>query len=313
MQKEAKDLVIMAAGIGSRFEGNVKQLYGVGPSGECIMDYSIYDATVAGFTRIVFVIRKEIEGLFDTLVGSRARKYCGLHNVEVVCAYQEKTALPGGIACPETRIKPWGTGHALLCCKGILQHKFAVINADDYYGRDAFIQMAAFLDNLDMNSSGLYALAGFRLSNTLSDHGGVTRGICCVDEDCQLTNIRETRNICKFPQGPAVETRERVVFLDGEAPVSMNMWAFTSDILDRLESRFCSFLENGGTAELSAEFLIPTEIGAMLNDGIQVKVIPVRTKWFGMTYRADIEYVQACLSEMVDTEQYPTPLLLTSK
>ena len=311
MRKKAKDLVIMAAGIGSRFEGDIKQLYGVGPSGECIMDYSIYDAIRAGFTRIVFVIRKDIESLFDSLVGARVRKYCDTHNVEVVCVYQEKSALSGDMACPKERIKPWGTGHALLCCKGILQHKFAVINADDYYGRGAFVQMAEFLDELDPQSSGVYALAGFRLSNTLSDHGGVTRGICSVDEHCFLHSIRETKHIYKFPQGPAVETPEYITFLDSEAPVSMNMWAFTSDILDKFDSRFHSFLENGGLTDLSAEFLIPTEIGAMLNDSVQVKVLPVKTKWIGMTYRADIEYVQECLSKMVDEGQYPTPLLNT--
>lgn len=308
MKKDSKDLVIMAAGIGSRFEGDVKQLYGVGPSGECIMDYSIYDAVRAGFTRIVIIIRKDIEDLFDSLVGNRVRKYCEAHGVSVLCVYQEKTNLPQNIVCPTTRSKPWGTGHALLCCKGILHRKFVVINADDYYGKESFFQIAAFLDELDSHSLGVYALAGFRLSNTLSEHGGVTRGICCVDENCFLTSIRETRNICKFPQGPAVETPERITFLNSEVPVSMNMWAFTSDILDKLEISFHSFLEGGGSSDLSAEFLIPTEIGAMLDGNIQVKVIPVKTKWFGMTFREEAIIVREILGQMAQEGVYPSPL-----
>lgn len=215
MRRKEKDLVILAAGIGSRFKGSIKQLRSVGPAGECIMDYSIYDAVHAGFTRIVFIIRRDIEALFEEQIGKRVRHFCRSYGVEVMCVYQEKEKLPDGYICPAIREKPWGTGHALLCCRGALQGKFAVINADDFYGREAFLQMAKYLDSLDDKCSGPYALAGFRLSNTLSSHGGVTRGLCKMDSEDMFTSIQETKNIYKDVQGPYTESEDSMAFIVG--------------------------------------------------------------------------------------------------
>lgn len=304
MQKE-KNLVILAAGLGTRFKGGVKQLQSVGPGGECIMEYSIYDALEAGFNRIVFIIRHDIEELFNQAIGDRVRANCAKRGVEVVCAYQEKEDLPGGFVCPETRVKPWGTGHALLSCRGLLRGGFVVINADDYYGKEAFVKLSRFLDEAE---GGVYALAGFLLENTLSDNGTVTRGLCRADEEGWLLSIRETKYIAKTPDGPAVETADGPVALDGKTPVSMNMWGFTLDILDRLEGRFVEFLKENLNRE-GAEFLLPTEVGGMLtDDGVRVKVLPASDRWFGMTYAADTPAVQASLRKMTDEGIYPTSL-----
>lgn len=309
MQQREKSLVILAAGIGSRFKGGIKQLQNVGPAGECIMDYSIYDAVHAGFNRIVFIIRGEIEPLFEDLIGKRVRPFCQKYGVEIVCVYQEKQDLPSGFVCPSNREKPWGTGQALLACKGSLHGGFVVVNADDFYGREAFEQMAVFLDSLEENICGRYALAGFRLSNTLSEYGGVTRGLCSMDEHGFLTSIRETKKIQKFPQGPGVKTADGICILDANASVSMNMWAFTPDVLDRLERRFKAFLSEGGLEDQRSEFLIPTEIGTMLSEGVRVKVIPTSTEWFGMTFREETTMVQDALTKITEQGCYPSPLL----
>lgn len=307
MQRE-KNLVILAAGIGSRFKGGVKQLQSVGPAGECIMDYSIYDALEAGFNRVVFIIRKDIEDLFEQMIGQRIRRVCAERGVEVVCAYQEKENLPGGYQCPADRAKPWGTGHALLSCKGLLNGGFVVINADDYYGKNAYRNASRFLDSLNEDASALYALIGFHLANTLSDHGGVTRGLCQVDENGYLTHIVETKKILKTPNGPGVETPEGMCYFDGETPVSMNMWAFTPDVLERLESRFVKFLADGGLETANSEFLIPTEIGGMLTEGVTVRVCPTDGQWFGMTFSEETPMVRSAMQQMTDAGKYPTPL-----
>lgn len=308
MKQSEKNLVILAAGIGSRFKGGIKQLQRVGPAGECIMDYSIYDALEAGFNRIVFIIRNDIEHLFEELIGKRVRGICQKRGVEVICVFQDKKNLPDGFACPDDRTKPWGTGHALLSCKGALKSGFVVINADDYYGKDAYRQMSEFLDSLDENTKGTYAMAGFQLANTLSEHGGVTRGICVVDEGGYLTSIREAKTIIKTPEGPCVEEIDGAKYLDGSTPVSMNMWAFTPDVLELLEERFFHFLSDGGLREPNSEFLIPTEIGAMLSDGVKVKVLPTPSKWFGMTFSEETPMVCQALEQMTQAGTYPTPL-----
>ena len=307
MQRE-KNLVILAAGIGSRFKGGIKQLQSVGPAGECIMDYSIYDALEAGFNRIVFIIRKDIEELFEELIGQRIRRICAQRGVEVVCAYQERQNLPGGFQCPAERAKPWGTGHALLSCKGLLHGGFVVINADDYYGKNAYMEASRFLDSLKESSSDNYALIGFHLGNTLSEHGGVTRGLCQIDENANLTYIQETKRILKTPNGPGIETPEGMRYFDADTPVSMNMWAFTPDVLDRLEERFITFLSEGGLEEPKSEFLIPTEIGGMLESGISVQVIPTNDQWFGMTFAEETQMVRDAMQKMTDEGKYPTPL-----
>ena len=176
--KKERTLVVLAAGIGSRFGGGIKQLQPVGPGGEVIMDYAIHDALEAGFNRVIFIIRHDIQALFDEIMGDRIRAICEKRGVEVLCAYQEKNDLPAGFTCPADRAKPWGTGHALLACRRMLSGCFAVINADDYYGKDAYKKAIAFMDTLEEDSRGVYGLVGFRLGNTLSEFGGVTRGLC---------------------------------------------------------------------------------------------------------------------------------------
>ena len=305
--KKERTLVVLAAGIGSRFVGGVKQLQSVGPSGEVIMDYSIHDAMEAGFNRFVFIIRHDIQELFDRIIGDRIRVICAKKGVEVLCAYQEKENLPGGNVCPAERVKPWGTGHALLSCKGMLHGGFAVINADDYYGKDAFVKAYQFLDSLEEGSEGTYGLIGFRLGNTLSDHGGVTRGLCRT-EDGWLTHILETKNILKTPIGARAEVFGAVRDLDVDIPVSMNMWGFTPDVLDKLEERFLEFLEEGLTAPKS-EFLIPSEMGLLLSRGaVRIRVLPTTSQWFGMTFAEDMPGVRSAFKVMTESGIYTDPL-----
>ena len=305
--KQERTLVVLAAGIGSRFAGGVKQLQSVGPSGEVIMDYSIHDAIEAGFNRVIFIIRHDIQDLFDRIMGDRLRSICRKKGVEVLCAYQERSELPGDFVCPADRVKPWGTGHALLACRGMLRGGFAVINADDYYGKDAYRRAVEFLDSLPRDSRGTYGLVGFRLGNTLSEHGGVTRGLCRT-ENGWLTHIRETKNIIKTESGARAEVFGMVRDLPEDVPVSMNMWAFTPDVLDKLEGRFREFL---GT-ELNnpaSEFLIPTEMGILLERNLaRIRVLPTTSQWFGMTYAEDMPGVREAFREMTEQGIYSKPL-----
>ena len=303
-----KTLVILAAGIGSRFKGGIKQLQSVGPCGECIMEYSIYDALEAGFSRIIFIIRKEIEELFEKSIGSRIRENCARRGVEVRLAYQEKENLPEGFVCPEARVKPWGTGQALLSCMGMIPGGFVVINADDYYGKEAFGLMAKFLDQLPEDSRDQYALAGFPLKNTLSKNGGVTRGLCRMDPWWNLISIRETKLIMRDAVGVYVQTPEGRLPLGEDTPVSMNMWAFTPDVLEHMHRHFVAFLEKEMEAPKS-EFLIPTEIGKMLDAGTaSVRVVPTPGQWFGMTFSADTPAVCNAFARMTEEGVYPCPL-----
>lgn len=305
--KKERTLVVLAAGIGSRFGAGIKQLQPVGPGGEVIMDYAIHDALEAGFNRVIFIIRHDIQDLFDRTIGARVRPVCEARGVEVLCAYQEKQDLPGGYVCPADRAKPWGTGHALLSCKGMLHGGFAVINADDYYGKDAYAKAIAFLNSLEDESRGQYGLVGFSLGNTLSENGGVTRGLCSMDAHGALRSIVETKHIVKTPHGAGVEKNGVMCHLTSDIPVSMNMWAFTPDVLDRLEERFLAFL-GAQIDEPKSEFLIPTEIGGMLADGIRVQVLPTESRWFGMTYSADVPGVQQAFAAMTEAGVYPSPL-----
>lgn len=305
--KQERTLVVLAAGIGSRFSGGIKQLQPVGPNGEVIMDYAIYDALEAGFNRVIFIIRHDIEELFEQIIGSRVRPVCRELGVEVCLAYQEKTDLPGGFVCPADRAKPWGTGQALLACKGMIHGGFTVLNADDYYGKDAYRKAMGFLNSLPEDSRDTYGLIGFSLGNTLSENGGVTRGLCQTDRDGMLTHIVETKKILKTPDGPGVVRDDRMCLLDGDCPVSMNMWAFTPDVLDRMEQRFIAFLGK----ELDnpkSEFLIPTEVGGMLAQGVRVQVLSTDSRWFGMTFSEDMPGVRAAFREMAEQGIYPSPL-----
>lgn len=305
--KRERTLVVLAAGIGSRFAGGVKQLQSVGPSGEVIMDYSIHDAIEAGFDRVIFIIRHDIQELFDRIMGDRIRAICVEKGVEVLCAYQEKENLPGGFQCPADRAKPWGTGHALLSCKGMLHGGFAVINADDYYGKDAYKRAIEFLDSLEEGSRATYGLVGFRLGNTLSDHGGVTRGLC-RSQNGWLTHIRETKNIVKTPIGAEAVIGGALCLLDEDAPVSMNMWGFTPDVLDKLEARFIEFLGDN-LNDPKSEFLIPSEMGVLLSrEAVRIRVLPTTSQWFGMTYAEDMPGVRQAFADMAKQGIYSDPL-----
>ena len=307
MKKTA--LVIMAAGIGSRFGGGIKQLEPLGPNGEVIMEYSIHDALEAGFNKVVFIIRKEMEDYFKEVVGDKISGIC-----EVAYAYQNIDDLPAGFTNPEGRTKPWGTGHAVLACKGIVDTPALVINADDYYGKDAYVKMHDYIVN-QMNTEKTdvldIAMPGFILGNTLSDNGAVTRGVCTVDENGDLATIVETSGIYKDGNGGAyVEEKDGSKrTIDVESLVSMNMWAFTPAFIDRLEQGFIDFLAAGHATEMKAEYLLPTVIGGMLADGTAtVKVLKTTDKWFGVTYKEDKDYVIESFKQLIADGVYSEKL-----
>lgn len=300
-------LVIMAAGIGSRFGGGVKQLTSFGPSGEIIMDYSIYDALEAGFNKIVFVIRKSMYEDFRQVIGSRIEKLA-----PVAYAFQELEDLPEGYSVPEGRKKPWGTGQAILACRGIVKEPFAVINADDYYGRDAFHKVHDYLEHTEEKANDRYqfCMAGFVLKNTLSEHGGVTRGICKLTGEQELSEIRETKNIIKTQQGAAVLQEDgSKQLLDAESLVSMNFWGFTPDFIEELESGFEKFLDKDGQDSLTAEYLLPTFVDGLIKEKrVDLTVLSSQDKWFGVTFREDVPYVKAAFAELVEKGLYPKKL-----
>lgn len=268
-----KTLVILAAGIGSRYGGGVKQLEPVGPNGEIIIDYSIHDAIKAGFNKIIFIIRHDIEADFREVIGDRITALCEPLGVEVDYAFQEITDVP--IPVPEGRTKPWGTGHAVLCCKDLIHEPFAVINADDYYGKDGFIKAAAFLEK------GQYGLIAYVLKNTLSDNGGVTRGLCNVIGG-RLIGIDETKNIVKTSHG----IRSGDMALAPSMLVSMNFWCLPAGFLSVLQDGFPKFLATM-TDPLKDEYLLPNIVDGLIKVGAQVSVIPTDDTWFGVTYKAD--------------------------
>ncbi len=303
-----KTLVIMAAGIGSRYGGGVKQLAAVGPNGEIIIDYSIYDALKVGFDKIVFIIRKDIEDDFREVIGNRIEKIC-----DVEYAFQDKNDLPGGFSCPVDRTKPWGTGQAILACRGIVNEPFAVINADDYYGREAYERVFGFLDNADASSGSKHkmCLVGFEMMNTLSDNGGVTRGICRTSADNSLIGIDETKNIVKYNGGAAVqlsETEFKPVAAD--SLVSMNMWGFNASFIDYLEDSFKEFLGGlNSETELKSEFLVPIVVDSMLKKGIaDVEVLRSSDQWFGVTYQEDKQTVIDAIADLIKKGYYPDKL-----
>lgn len=301
-------LVIMAAGIGSRFGGGIKQLTAFGPNGEIIMDYSIYDAIKAGFNKVVFVIRRDLEKDFREIIGRRIEQV-----TEVAYAFQELGDLPDGFRVPEGRTKPWGTGQAILACRGLVKEPFAVINADDYYGKEAFCLVHDQLMKLEENCSGVYAscMAGFVLKNTLSDNGGVTRGICRMNEDQELTEVVETRNIVKTSGGAAVKGEDgSLTPVNPEQLVSMNMWGYTPDFIDELESGFARFLSAlTSENERTAEYLLPTIMDRLLKAGrAMISVLETKDKWFGVTYREDVDGVKAGFQALLDQGAYPAKL-----
>ena len=296
-------LVIMAAGIGSRYGGGIKQLEPVGANGEIIMDYSIHDAIAAGFRKIIFVIRHDIEQDFHEVIGNRIEQQTAHLGVSFHYAFQEMDDLPTGYTLPEGRSKPWGTGQAVLCCKEILDGPFVVINADDYYGKQAFKNLYDFLEQNE--ESHQFCMSGFVLKNTLSDNGAVTRGICQMDEQNYLQTVHETAGIVKTPGG-AVAGEE---VLDTESLVSMNMWGLTVDFLAMLEEGFHSFLESMNGNEQKAEFLLPIFIDELLQKGKgKVKVLSPHDQWFGVTYKEDKPSVVSAFQKLMEQGEYQTPL-----
>ena len=292
-------LVILAAGIGSRFGSGVKQLTPVDDYNHLIIDYSIHDAIAAGFEKIVFIIRHDIEADFREVIGDRIEKTCRSLGVEVAYAYQEVSYLP---EMPDNilkrchdRTKPWGTGHAVLCAADSIDSPFAVINADDYYGIEAFRKASGFLGNG-------YGLIGYILKNTLSDNGGVTRGICSV-RDGKLTSIEETRNIVKHSDGAEAVGKK----LDMESLVSMNFWCYPIEFLQVLKEGFPEFLKSLNDP-LKDEYLLPTIADGMLKAGVEFSVLPTNDQWFGVTYKEDRETVVESFNKLITEGVYRTDL-----
>lgn len=297
-------LVIMAAGIGSRFGGGIKQLEKMGPGGEIIMDYSIYDAKRAGFNKVVFIIRKDIEKDFREVVGDRISKV-----IDVEYIYQQLENIPDSVSAPEGRTKPWGTGHAVLMCKDVVKEPFAVINADDFYGEQSFRiihdELAA-----PTHSGGRYnfCMAGFKLGNTLSENGTVTRGIC-VEDGGILRSVYETSGIeysdgtLKYDRGdcPAEATVD--------SRVSMNMWGLTPQFFDELEPRFTEFVKGLDKDDIKSEFLLPKVVDDLINEGIaEVKVLETDGRWFGVTYKEDKPGVVSSIKRLISEGVYPENL-----
>lgn len=298
-------LVVMAAGIGSRFGGGIKQLEAVGPNGEIIMDYSIHDALEAGFNKVVFVIRKDLDKDFKEIIGRRMEKL-----VEVEYAYQELNDIPERFQKKtEERKKPWGTGQAILCCKDVVDEPFLVINADDYYGKEAYREAYAYLTGRKDDNAYEACMVGFVLKNTLSDNGGVTRGVCKVDEHRMLSEIVETSNIVKTAEGAAVQTEDGAVPIDVESEVSMNMWGLSPKFFEVLDKGFDEFLEKLDPENLKGEYLLPTIIGDLLNEGkMRVEVRKSHDEWFGVTYKEDKPDVVAAIQKLIKDGVYPEKL-----
>lgn len=297
-------LVVMAAGIGSRFGGGIKQLEPVGPNGEIIMDYSVFDALEAGFNKVVFIIRKDIEKDFKEIIGNKIEKIC-----KVKYAFQEIDNLPEGFVKPDGRTKPWGTGQAVLACKGIVNEPFVVINADDYYGKEAFKNVYDYLCGKEDKNDSNFCMAGFILKNTLSDNGGVTRGICELSEKNDLINVVETHNILKDENKAYVlgENNEKL-YLDENAHVSMNMWGLTPKFIEYLDSGFKEFLKNNIDSPKS-EYLVPIIIDELLKEKkATVKLLPTNDKWFGVTYKEDKQTVCDAINELIKNGVYKEKL-----
>ncbi len=299
-------LVIMAAGIGSRFGGGIKQLETVGPSGEIIMDYSIYDAMEAGFDKVVFVIRKDLEKDFKQVIGRRIEKI-----VKVEYAYQELDDIPERFRYKaKGRKKPWGTGQAILCCRDLIREPFLVINADDYYGKEAYKKAYEYLISKSSDDGYSACMIGFILKNTLSDNGGVTRGVCKVSTDNMLTEIVETRGIVKTKDGAAVQDEKgEWASIDVDSEVSMNMWGLSPAFIGILEDGFNQFLDSLDSDNPTGEYLLPTIIGGLLEEGkMQVEVLQSHDKWFGVTFREDKKDVTEEIQKLVAEGVYADKL-----
>ena len=299
-------LVVLAAGMGSRY-GGLKQVDPVGPSGEAILDYSVFDAHRAGFGKVVFIIRRDIEEVFREQIGS---KYEGL--LPVKYAFQDIADLPPPYTVPDGRSKPWGTAHAIRAARNVVREPFAAINADDFYGRDAFQRLGKFLQSTAAAEAAAplrFAMVGYKLSLTLSEHGSVARGICSIDQAGRLAKVVEHVKLVKTPQGahdddPAAEVKD----FSGDERVSMNLWGFTPALFDALEARFPAWLAANARREKS-EWYIPFVVDEMVHEGAAtVDVLPTESSWFGVTYREDKPFVTAEIRKLVDAGEYPPSL-----
>ena len=287
-------LLIMAAGMGSRY-GGLKQLDPVGPSGETIIDYSVYDAIRSGFNKIVFIIRKDFEKEFRSQITD---KYQG--RIKVEFAFQDLNDLPQGFTCPEGRIKPWGTGHAILTASELIQEPFVAINGDDFYGYESFKIVADYYQG----EGATFSMVAFQLDKTLSEFGGVTRGLCTVRTDL-LDTVIETGDLMRIEDGIS---SDREIELDGSEPVSMNVWGFTPDLFKHLKAMFIDFLDKEGS-EMKSEYLIPTVVNNLIRSGQkQVHVLRTSSKWFGVTYKEDKPFVSQQIQELIDDDTYPKQL-----
>lgn len=296
-------LVIMAAGMGSRY-GGLKQIDPVDSYGNIIMDFSIYDALQAGFEKVVFIIKKAIEKDFKEHIGNRIAKH-----IQVEYVYQELDKIPEGFTIPADRVKPWGTGHAVLCCKNVIDGPFAVINADDYYGQSAFHQIYDQLANTEDNEKFQYTMVGYRLSNTLTENGHVARGVCSTDENHKLTAIHERTRIEQHGDSPAYTEDDGATWtpLAPDTTVSMNMWGFTNSMLTELDNRFAAFLkEQVPSNPLKSEYFLPFVVDELLKEGkAEVTVLKSADRWYGVTYKEDKAMVVAALQALKDQGLYP--------
>ena len=297
-------LVVLAAGIGSRY-GGLKQMDPVGPSGEIIVDYAVYDALQAGFGKIIFVINTAIEDAFRAKVGRAIEA-----RAEVAYAYQSLDVLPAGWSVPPDRSKPWGTAHAMLCAKGAVSGPFAAINADDYYGRSAFGILAGRLSSArDAGGVYDYSMVGYILRNTLTEHGHVARGICTVGNDGFLASVVERTRIKPFDEAVRyTEDGDSWIDIPGDSIASMNMWGFTPSFLDELEARFPAFLQSS-VGSSRAEYFVPTVVNELIAEGkARVKVLNTDERWFGVTYRPDMEQARQAVTSKIAAGLYPQKL-----
>ena len=294
-------LFVLAAGMGSRY-GGLKQMDGLGPNGETIMDYSIFDAIRGGFGKVVFVIRRDFEADFRNII---LKKYENHIPVELV--FQDLNNLPEGFTCPEGRTKPWGTNHAVLMGKEVIREPFAVINADDFYGRDSFAVLGKALSALD-GKKNTYCMVGYRVGNTLSESGAVARGICSKNEKGYLTTVVERTEIMRIDGNVAYKDGENWVTIDDNTPVSMNMWGFTPDYFEHSEAYFKEFLAEN-ISNLKAEYFIPLMVNKLINEGTAtVEVLDTTSKWFGVTYASDRQPVVDKIAALVAAGEYPNKL-----